>query len=153
MTPHEVAPGVFATLPIDPEHVADAMDSGIKFAPDHRPRTLMRGRPNLCFINAAEFVALNRGYAYVEGFANRPGPHPWVHHAWAVRTGSLSVTEVTWAQPARAYRGVPLIGTNEGARFLPGLYACNLGSCEALLRRSATAQPTGPPRRVPGWPA
>lgn len=78
---------------------------GTTYAPPKvaRPKGLRKGTNKMCFRNAL-YVAEDRGWTYVEGFAAGLIP---VHHAWCLDKDG-TVVETTWAEPGHSYMGVPI---------------------------------------------
>lgn len=79
---------------------------GIARAGSALPGDLTLGAPRQCYDNAGN-LALERGWAYCEGFAMRPGLFP-MHHAWCLDAVG-AVVDPTWPyDPANEYLGVAL---------------------------------------------
>lgn len=81
------------------------MNYGWWYSPCPLPYGLRRGASQQCFANAFELAKTDTALVYCEGYAiGKSGK--MIHHAW-VTDGKGSAIDNTFAEPGRAYAGVP----------------------------------------------
>ncbi len=81
------------------------LDYGWWYSPCPLPHGLGRGAGQHCFANAFDLARADLALVYCEGYAiGRSGKV--IHHAW-VTDGKGSALDNTFAEPGRAYAGVP----------------------------------------------